>query len=142
MSYRQNEHSYAPVNIMPIVILLILSLFSLLVISGIYFILRSESSFQMTYKTQQAYFNIVNHGYDQNMNSWVIGVRNNNNVKFGSFYCKNKPKTERTILFYQLSKNVSLGGNVSYHYAFDYLENCQQVGKSIAYPRKKGEFIL
>lgn len=134
--------NYHPLNTDPVAIFFILILALLPILGIIYFMYKSSPFIQTTYQTQQAYFNIVNHGYDNNINNWVIGVRDKNNVPVGSFLCKNKPQTAKPVLFYQLTETVSRNGNVDYQYAFNYRENCQKIGKSLSYPRKKGEFVL
>jgi hypothetical protein len=108
-------------------------------------------SSQTTYKVRQDIFTI-NRTFDQNSNTWLVGVMDADNIKLGSFVCASKPVNANPALYYKMTKEEIFFAPSKYYFSFSYVENCKSVSISKATtqmpnvqnrtPRKKGEFIL
>jgi hypothetical protein len=114
------------------------------------FIFEVPSS-ETTYNVRKDIFTI-NRAFDQNSNTWVVGVMDADNIKLGSFVCASKPMNANPELYYKMTREDMFFGPSKYAFSFSYVENCTSVSGSSAItqmpnvqnrtPRKKGEFIL
>jgi hypothetical protein len=116
------------------------------------FIFEVPSS-ETTYKVRQDIFTI-NRTFDQNSNTWLVGVMDADNLKLGSFVCASEPMNANPALYYNLTREDIFFGPSKYYFSFSYVENCKSVSASFSSdttqmpnvqnrtPRQKGEFIL
>lgn len=92
----------------------------------------------------------IDRSFDSHSNQWIVGVKDMDNIRLGSFVCSVEPINKNPALYYQMTKKETLT-SFKYSFYFSYNENCDSVSNQqqkskpntrLAPQRQKGEFIL